>query len=148
MADFKVVAECTFAELQGDPDDDANKPRINTAWKVNEDGEHEGEVYYKDLYLTPNAMKWSLKALRAAGFKGDDVTKCGQIVGNEARIVVGEEEYNGETSLKLKFINKIGGGKPMTGASKLTFAETLKAQIMAAEAGSGDTKEEEDARGW
>ncbi len=140
-----VVANCTFAELMGTPGDDQDKPRVNTRWEVEEDDGGKvqaGDVYYKDLYLTDKAFPWSLKALRAMGFKGDDLEQVKTVEGVKCRLVMEPEEYQGVEKMKVQWINRIGGGVPMKGADRLSFAERMKAQIAAAEA--GQEKKEED----
>ena len=105
-----------------------DKPRVETTWQI-DDGERGGETFYRSLYLTDAAVEHALKSLANAGFKGDDITAVDQIVGNKALLVLDEDTWEGKTRTVIKWINKLGGGTPMTGANRESFAQKMKARL-------------------
>lgn len=138
----KHVATCVDAQLCGEDGNDADKPRIETEWQIDE-GEEAGNTYYKHLYLTDKAFKWSLKSLRNAGFEGDNLATVGeQLKGNKAVVVLEEDEWEGNVRTVIKWINKLGGGVPMQGEAKISFAEKMMNKIAALEAGKEEESEE------
>lgn len=85
---------------------------VNLMMEVTE-GEQKGRHTWIDLYLTQQAIKYTMEKLdKCFGFKGElpalrDVDFTGQPV----RFHMVEEEYNGATTLKCKGIFNIGGGQ-------------------------------------
>jgi hypothetical protein len=64
--------------------------------------------------LNGNAKKTpteiTIKALRACGWSGDDITDLKGIDSEEVELVIVVDNYQGKTSNKVKWVNKPGGG--------------------------------------
>src|SRR5689334_5227479 len=70
----------------------------------------------------------TIESLRAIGWDGDDLTDLSTARG-VASLVIGHEEYNGKTTPKVKFVNRLGGGfkpKAMDERKAMSFAERMK----------------------
>jgi hypothetical protein len=76
----------------------------------------------------------TVDALRVCGWKGDDLTDLSSVTAKEVEIVVQEEEYQGETRLKVRYVQEVGTAAkfmpealPPTRAARL--AERIKPRI-------------------
>ncbi len=109
---------------------DADQGRTITAWK----------------YFTDGALKYTLDALRACGWRGDNPAEITmEDLGAEVELVVQHEPYGGSNEkylgsmqAKVAFINPLGGGmvkaeKRLEGASLKSFGAAMKAKIRAVE---------------
>jgi hypothetical protein len=92
--------------------------------------------------LTDAALEWTMKALRNMGWQGDDVTELdgngGHLDANEVQLVVDEEEWEGKTRTKVKFVNSMGGlamSSRVTGDKLKGFAAGLRGKILGLEPG-------------
>jgi hypothetical protein len=103
-----------------------------------------GITYYGAL--TDAAFEFTMKAIRAAGFEGDDISDLSSITREDApdvTLVIGPETYNGKTVLKVKFINSTGGlalKDALQGDDLTAFARTLKGKIVAYDRSAGSAK--------
>ncbi len=102
--------------------------------------EQGGITYYGPL--TDNALQYTMKAVRAAGFQGDDLSDLSSLSGEtpEVMLVIGPEEYEGKVTRKVKFINSMGGlalKDALQGDDLSSFAKRMKGKILACERGSG-----------
>jgi hypothetical protein len=93
-----------------------------------------GITYYGPL--TDKAFEYTMKAIRAAGFQGDDLSDLTSLCGEtpEVILVIGPEEYEGKTTLKVKFINSMGGlalKDALQGDELKAFAQRMKGKIIA-----------------
>jgi hypothetical protein len=102
------------------------------------EGPSTGETikYYGNLSAA--AAEYTLKNLRICGWKSDDIRELDTVGDDEVQLNIQEDTYNGNTALKVKFIN------PLTMASKFTVepsqADALAARLKAlAAATRGDT---------
>ncbi len=90
--------------------------------------------------FSEKALPHTLKALRACGWTGVDPMEIDNphagLDANEVSLVIGHETYEGVTRAKVKWVNTPGQAlKPLDPAKKATFAQALKAQILALEQG-------------
>jgi len=72
------------------------------------------EVLYHDLWLTEKCFDRTMDTLRGVfGWFNDDVREFydnhNALADVEVELAVEEEEYNGKTSWKVKFVNPVGG---------------------------------------
>lgn len=100
------------------------------------------------LYLSDAAADRSIEALRNMGFKGDDISVLASgaegapdALPLDVDLTVEDEEYEGKTYERVKWINKPRGG-PMvktrlTAETASSFAAALKARFRAYDAGEG-----------
>ena len=83
--------------------------------------------------LSDNALEFTVKALRACGWQGDDVSNLQGLDANEVSLTVESEVYNGKSTLKVKWVNPPSGGlkmdSPIEGNDLAIFARTMKAKI-------------------
>lgn len=95
-------------------------------------------------YFTDAAFGITMKGLRTAGFKGDDLSDLSSLDESsnppEVLLVVENERYEGKLSPKVKFINSVGGlamKDQMQGQDLDKFARRMKARIAAFDKSSG-----------
>lgn len=89
-------------------------------------------------YFTEGALPVTIKALRAMGWQGTDVSDLHGLDANEVSIVVEHEEYQGKTQVRVKWINEpgnLGVKTPLQGDEAKSFAARMKASILALEQG-------------
>lgn len=70
---------------------------------------------YKMTYFgsfTGGALEHTVKALRACGWSGQDLSDLTGIDANEVTLVVGHHEYNGKTTARINWVNPVGAGSP------------------------------------
>jgi hypothetical protein len=110
---------------------------------VNEDGSP-GEHITWFGFFTEKSLEHTVKALRACGWRGDDLTNPEGIGDNEVAIVVEHEEYNGEVRAKVKWVNAPGSGlglkTTLDSGRAASFAAQMRNRIRAIEAGTGARK--------
>jgi hypothetical protein len=102
-----------------------------------------GITYYGPL--SDAAFEYTMKAIRAAGFQGDDLADLSSLSGEtpEVMLVIGPEEYNGKVTRKVKFINSMGGlalKDALQGDDLTTFARKMKGKIVAFDRSAGTPK--------
>lgn len=100
-----------------------------------------GITYYGPL--SDAAFPYTMKAIRTAGFEGDDLSDLSSLTAEDAPevvLVIGPEEYNGKTTLKVKFINSAGGlalKDALQGDELSAFARKMKGKIAAYDRSAG-----------
>ncbi len=60
-------------------------------------------------YFTDAALEFTVKALRACGWKGTDLTDLAGLTDNEVSLVIAHEEYEGKVTAKVQWVNAPGG---------------------------------------
>lgn len=95
-------------------------------------------------FLHDKSWERSIESFRHMGWTGDDLEElpalCEQGQLGDVEIVVEHEQYKGEWSAKVKWINKPGGGmvnlkKPMEGSALKSFASQMRGKIRTVPAG-------------
>jgi hypothetical protein len=106
-----------------------------------------GITYYGPL--TDAAFPYTMKAIRAAGFQGDDLSDLSSLTNEttpEVVLVIEPEEYpkgSGKFTRKVKFINSAGGlamKDALQGDDLKTFARQMKGKIVAFDRSAGAPK--------
>lgn len=113
------------------------------------DSDH-GRSIAKYAFFSEGALQYTVADLRALGWTGVDPAELPDLaatgkLGNEVEIVVVHDTYNGKTSAKVKYVNKIGGVKlanPMDDGERKEFGASMRRQIAAL---SGDAYEDPPA---
>jgi hypothetical protein len=98
------------------------------------DEEFAGETITWFGYFTEGTQERTIDALRTLGWNTNDLDNLDGITENEVRVVLAEEEYEGKTSLKVKWINRVGGlalKTPMTPEQAKAFARQMKGMVLA-----------------
>ena len=113
----------------------------------------EGEEIGKEIvwrgYVTPNAFENTIKTLtKAFGWDGDiealTAEKSDPFSGKEVQVVCEEEEYEGQTRIKVRWLNAVGGGAVKLDKEKLANLAKLakKAKAIAAQVKAESDDEE------
>jgi hypothetical protein len=102
-----------------------------------------GITYYGAL--SDAAFEYTMKAIRTAGFVGDDISDLSSLQNDapEVVLVIEPEEYNGKVTRKVKFINSAGGlalKDALQGDDLAQFARKLKGKIIGYDRSAGATK--------
>lgn len=91
----------------------------------------------------PNSIDFTVDAIRACGWNGDDLAEVpgmaedGQLA-NEVSLKIEHDTYQGKTSAKVKFVNRLGGGakikleRAMDQTEAQRFAASMKSRVAAA----------------
>lgn len=85
-------------------------------------------------FFTESALEVTVKALRACGWTGIDLSDLAGIETNEVNLVVEHEEYNGVTRAKVKWVNDGSAGllKNVLGdTERKAFANRMRGAIAA-----------------
>jgi hypothetical protein len=99
--------------------------------------DHEGEQLTWYGSFTDAALPTTVKALQAMGWQGADIRELAQPttkLDQEVVLVVEWDEYNGKRSLKVKWVNSMGGlamKEPLAGSDLDAFAAALRGKILA-----------------
>ncbi len=119
----------------------ANKEQVAISFQLLTPGfETERAAYYGTF--GEKSLEITIKALRACGWKGVDLSDLSGIDANEVNLVVEHEEYNGTVSAKVKWVNDGAGGllkNVMGDAEKLSFAQRMRGEV--ARLGAGQPKD-------
>lgn len=89
----------------------------------------------RDGTFSDKGVEFFVKDCRTMGFDphdhGWDFAKLGDgrvsLVGNQVQIVVEDEEYNGKTNRRVKWINSLTSRKELNPAEKASFFKNLRA---------------------
>ena len=93
-----------------------------------------------DGWLTDAAADRTLEALRYCGWEGTDINDLQGLDANEVELVIEQEDYNGRSYPKVKWVNRAGGlahKTPLVGDKARAFAQTMKDRIRALDAAKG-----------
>lgn len=108
-------------------------PQVAVEFEVVE-GEFAGQTITWFGYFTDRTTERTMQALRFAGWKTDDLSDLAGLGSTEVKIVCQNEEYQGKTSLKVQWVNKIGGlalKAPMDASKAKAFAQRMKGEAVA-----------------
>jgi hypothetical protein len=108
-------------------------PQIGIELAVTE-GDYVGQRIWYYGYFSDAAKEYTFRALRTLGWEGDDLTDLRGIEKNDVTVIVAAEEYNGNSSLKVKGIYPLGGSgvaNPMDDAEAKKFAALMKGDAIA-----------------
>ena len=84
----------------------------------------------------------ALRALRAMGWAGDDITDHSGCTKNDVDLVVEMEVWEGESRAKVKWVNapsKGIRGESMDAARKAAFRDRIKGQMALLDSAEGDS---------
>lgn len=99
-------------------------------------------------FFTEKALEVTVKALRACGWQGVDLSDLSGIDANEVNLVVEHEEYNGVTRAKVRWVNdgSVGLLKNVLGdAERKSFAQRMRGAIAAVNVGQPKTQQAKPA---
>jgi hypothetical protein len=117
------------------------KPYVAIDFRVL-DGEYAGEVVPYQGWLTSEKVEErTIKSLRAAGWKGDDLSDLGEL-DQEVSITVEHDEYGNRVTAKVAWVN--APRKPLESSKSKSIAERLKAKAAAIPLVAGAAPSTED----
>jgi hypothetical protein len=85
-------------------------------------------------FFTEKTQARTLEALRACGWRGDDLSQLSFPAGNEVLLVIEDEEYEGKLHSRVAFVNSIRGPSvknAMAPQDLKMFAARMKGAIVA-----------------
>lgn len=85
-------------------------------------------------YFTDKAIDRTIESLRICGWQGNELEDLAGIDTNEVELVVENEEYNGVTTPKVRWVNRSGGlamSAPMQPEQLRSFSAKMKGAILA-----------------
>ncbi len=111
------------------------KPFLEVLFRIAA-GEHKGEEYFWQGYLSEKAAARTLESLQACGMAGDDI-RVVNLAGlpNEVEVQIDHDTYKGTTTARIAFVNAPGRGE--TAPSWDEMAERVK-QIVSGDVFGGD----------
>lgn len=129
---YKAV--CDAADLGYTND---NKPQVALSMRITE-GENQGARLVWYGYFTEKTLKSTIRALRACGWIGTDISDIRSCIidngGKQVTIVVEhEEDLDGRVRARVRWINEEGGPalkRPMTAEERVRFAAQLEATLL------------------
>lgn len=86
-------------------------------------------------YFSEKALPITFKAMRTAGWQGDNVEDLTSINGGEISIAVIQDTYNGKTKNKIAWINP-KRASPLDASKAKTFADQMREKLRALEGNS------------
>lgn len=120
------------------------KPEVAVAFNIlTPDATHAQLTWHG--YFTEATQDRTIESLRIAGWKGDDLTDFADgfdfpADAPEVDLVVEDEEYEGKTRTKVKWVNRAGGiavKTPLVGEKAKAFAASMKGAFRAFDAANG-----------
>lgn len=116
-------------------------PQVAVVFQIQEPPEQYGERITWFGFLTEKATPRTIEGLRAAGFTGDDLTDLSSLGSKNCEIVVEDEEYEGKTYTKVKWVNDLGRGHAVKGVlnedGRRALAAKMKNAFRAFDASNG-----------
>jgi hypothetical protein len=114
------------------------------------EGPNEGERISFYGYFSEAAFDRTIESLQHMGWDGNDLSDLSTIGTADPYIVIAHEEYNGEVSAKVKWVNAAGGvamKKRMNPAEHLSFAQRMRGKLLAAKQKNGGGKSQPKPNG-
>lgn len=118
---------------------DNGKPFLAVSFKIKDlDGE-EKFVAWRGFFTEATTDR-TVESMRYMGFEGDDLSQLEGLDKNEVDLVIEDEEYEGKTYARVKFVNKPRGPSVKTvleGQKLGAFAAAMKEKFRAHDAAAG-----------
>jgi hypothetical protein len=108
-------------------------PQVVVAFNILDEGAAEKALTWYG-YFTDATADRTLESLKHMGFEGDDITILDGLGRNEVSLVVEDEEYEGQTHARVRWVNKAGGlavKQPLQADKLRAFAAEMKAKLRA-----------------
>lgn len=107
------------------------KPQISVEFDILTDGADLQSIVWRS-YFTEDTWQRTVESLRHCGWEGSDVSSVTGLDANEVELVIEDEEYNGKTFPKVRWVNKPGGlaiKAPLTGDKLKAFSAVMQERI-------------------
>lgn len=113
-------------------------PCVEVMFQIQGPADYYGQTIVWYGYLSEGAMKSTVKGLRACGWQGDNLEDLSTVGANQVELVIENEEYDGKTRSKVRWVNQPGGNRVLLDPSKKkSIAAQLRGQIRAIDAENG-----------
>ena len=93
------------------------------------DGEHAGETIRDYAALSEKALPYTVAKMRACGWTGVDVSALESLGSKECQIVVATDVYNGESRMRVKFVNDLDRAAPSIGSMDAAKKKAMAAKL-------------------
>ncbi len=113
--------------------------QIAVTFEIVDSDQFNGETIAWLGHFTEKTTARTIESLQHAGFESDDLSlledagqqQCAELLPNVVDIVCEPEEYDAKWQLKVRWVNRAGGGRfafkePLTGAGLKAFAAQMK----------------------
>ena len=120
---------------------------------VVDDEQYNGESIAWIGHFTEKTQARTIESLQYLGFAGDDLSeledadeeRCAALLPNVVELVCAPEEYDGQWTLKVKWVNRPGAGRfsfkdKLEGSALKAFAAQMKGSLKNARGGSRPSK--------
>jgi hypothetical protein len=102
-----------------------------------------GKLWYYGGFKTEAQSKQTIKALRACGWRGDDIADLSTCKA-DVELVTYEETYNGKQQTKVRYVNALNSTPALAAERARSFAEKMKRRLASLEdSKSGGERDEE-----
>lgn len=94
-------------------------------------------------YFTDKTTERTIESLRFCGWIGVDLTDLSGIDREEVELVIANEEYEGKTSPRVQWVNRVGGmmlSAPLQPDAAKAFAARMKGAVLAYDKKAGAPK--------
>lgn len=116
------------------------KEQVGVKFNILTEGASHAELTWYG-YFTDAAFDKTLDALRTMGWSGDDLSDLTGLDTNEVSLVVADEVYDGKTSARILWVNKLSSGPAvrsvLEGGAAKSFAAAMKDRVRAHRAATG-----------
>ena len=145
MSDYELIQagrhRATCFEFEFPEPNPGKSQAIALGFRLSEGDVDQGRVITAWKYFADGALVYTLEALRACGWRGDnpaDITIAE--LAEEVELVVQHETYEGKVRAKVSFINPLGGGmvkaeKRLEGPNLKNFGAQMRAKIRSLDGG-------------
>jgi hypothetical protein len=137
----------------GESDNENRTKFVFVTGSVVDHEQYNGEQISAVLYFTEKTAARSIESLLHFGFTSDDLSlledadeaKCAELLPEIVEFVCAPEEWQGDWTLKVKWVNKPGRGKfapkkKLEGSELKAFAAQMKGALRNARGGNGAKK--------
>lgn len=120
------------------------KMQVAVTCEITQECAEKGQTFSWIGTFSELATDMAVRALRAFGWEGDDLSDlfeldaagCKRFLGREVELVIDEEEYEGKVHTKVKFVNEPGASRfafkvPVGQIDLRQFAASMKSSIRA-----------------
>lgn len=149
IQDLTIRVRAVAAGL-GQSDNEKGTRFVHVTGSVVDDEQYTGEQITAVLFFTEKTQARSIESLMHFGFTSDDLgvledadeAKCAELLPEVVEFVCAPEEYQGEWTLKVKWVNKPGRGKfapkkKLEGSDLKAFAAQMKGALRNARGAGG-----------
>lgn len=123
--------------------------QIAILFRVCEPGPHEGRVVTWRGYFTEQALETTVRALRALGWEGDDLSELGDLAAREAELVIEQElDQDGVMRDRVRWVNgavTLNVKERLGQAEARSLADRMAARIAALGVGRRGSSSSSDA---